>query len=206
MSTTFGLCNYAAQKMLGELLGGTAFTAPATIYFGLIGPNKGKWTATTAYTTSDYVIPTTANGRLYKCTTAGTSAGSEPTWPTTVGGTVSDGTAVWTEQTVAFDAGTAPEVTGGSYVRGSLTNNTTNFPTPSLVAQLEQIQNAVAVSNFPTPSGNWGTNGWISHVMLFDASSAGNPLMYWDLTTPVQVTSSATPFSIPINGMTVGLG
>ncbi len=206
MSSTFALCNYWAKKLIELTFGATAVSAPATLYFAAIGPNKGKWAASTAYTTSDYVIPTTANGRLYKCTTAGTSAGSEPTWPTTVGGTVSDGTAVWTEQTAALNAGTAPEVSGGSYARGSLTNNTTNFPAASLVSELEQIQNAVAVSNFPTPSGNWGTNGWISHIIVFDASSSGNALIWFDLTIPVQVTSSATPFSIPINGMTFSLG
>lgn len=54
------------------------------------------WAATTAYTTSSYVTPTTANGFYYKCTTAGTSIGTPPVFPTTIGTTVSDGTAVWT--------------------------------------------------------------------------------------------------------------
>lgn len=55
------------------------------------------WTATTAYSLGAYVRPTVANNHVYKCTTAGTSGGSQPTWPTTAGGTVTDGTAVWTE-------------------------------------------------------------------------------------------------------------
>jgi hypothetical protein len=42
------------------------------------------------------VTPITKNGRKYICTTAGTSGASEPTWPTTVGNTVVDGTATWT--------------------------------------------------------------------------------------------------------------
>jgi hypothetical protein len=37
------------------------------------------------------------NGHSYKVTTAGATGTSEPTWPTTAGGTVSDGTATWTE-------------------------------------------------------------------------------------------------------------
>ena len=37
------------------------------------------------------------NGRTYKVTTAGVSDTTEPTWPTTSGGTVSDGTVTWTE-------------------------------------------------------------------------------------------------------------
>jgi len=56
------------------------------------------WQATTAYATTSphYVTPTTPNGFRYECTTGGTSDGSEPTWPTTIGGTVVDGTVTWT--------------------------------------------------------------------------------------------------------------
>lgn len=59
------------------------------------------WVANTAYVLGDIVVPTSGkeNGYSYICTTAGTShAATEPTWPTTIGGTVSDGTAVWTCQ------------------------------------------------------------------------------------------------------------
>lgn len=55
------------------------------------------WAATTAYSLGARVQPTTPNGYVYECTTAGTSAGSEPTWPTgAIGNTVVDGTVVWT--------------------------------------------------------------------------------------------------------------
>jgi hypothetical protein len=57
------------------------------------------WAVATAYSLNDRVEPTTPNGYVYECTTAGTSHASvEPTWPTTGIGTstVSDGTAVWT--------------------------------------------------------------------------------------------------------------
>ncbi|PLX46180.1 MAG: hypothetical protein C0609_01210 [Deltaproteobacteria bacterium] len=50
----------------------------------------------TAYSLGDFVQPSTANGYVYKCTTAGTSAGSAPTFPTILGATVTDGTVVWT--------------------------------------------------------------------------------------------------------------
>jgi hypothetical protein len=42
------------------------------------------------------VTPITKNGRKYICTSAGTSGGTEPVWPTTIGSTVVDGTATWT--------------------------------------------------------------------------------------------------------------
>lgn len=50
----------------------------------------------TAYSLNAYLVPAVANGYFYKVTTAGTSAGSPPTFPTTVGDTVTDGTAVLT--------------------------------------------------------------------------------------------------------------
>ena len=59
------------------------------------------WVAGTAYEEDDYVRPTglsTFTGLIYKCTTAGTSNSSEPTWPTDAGDTVVDNTATWTTQ------------------------------------------------------------------------------------------------------------
>ena len=67
---------------------------------GLYNTLKGTaWEADTAYSLGDVVVPTAGleNGFRYECTTAGTShATTEPTWPTTEGGTVVDGTVTWT--------------------------------------------------------------------------------------------------------------
>ncbi len=56
------------------------------------------WTTAHGYIIGDTVEPTSPNGKVYKCTTAGTSHASvEPSWPTSsIGSTVSDGTCVWT--------------------------------------------------------------------------------------------------------------
>ena len=64
------------------------------------------WTASTAYTTRDpfdakteiggIVKPSSANGFWYIATVGGTSGGSEPTWPGTLGGTVTDNDITWT--------------------------------------------------------------------------------------------------------------
>lgn len=56
-----------------------------------------QWRASIAYVEDQQVPPTTPNGHLYKCTVAGTSGATEPTWPTATGGTVVDGTVTWTE-------------------------------------------------------------------------------------------------------------
>lgn len=66
--------------------------------------NPPTWLASTAYTAvqsydaalGSIVKPSTYNGRHFKCTTAGTSGGSEPSWNTALGATTNDNTAVWT--------------------------------------------------------------------------------------------------------------
>ena len=50
----------------------------------------------TAYTLYQVVEPATRNNYRYRCTVAGTSGSSPPTWPTTVGTTVTDGGVTWT--------------------------------------------------------------------------------------------------------------
>ena len=60
---------------------------------------ESAWAATTAYSLDDYRKPTAvnANGHFYIVTTAGTSGGTEPTWPLGHNATVVDGTVTWTE-------------------------------------------------------------------------------------------------------------
>ena len=56
------------------------------------------WAASTAFSVGDIRRATSVQttGLVFKCTTAGTSASSEPDWPTTIGGTSNDGSVVWT--------------------------------------------------------------------------------------------------------------
>jgi hypothetical protein len=59
-------------------------------------PGRAAWQASTGYGVVGATRrPTTPNGFLYKVVTTGISGSSEPTWPTTLGDTVTDGTAVW---------------------------------------------------------------------------------------------------------------
>jgi hypothetical protein len=79
--------NYSAG---GVTLGTPALTTTAA----------NSWSTTaatsTAYVVGDVVRPATGNGYLYRAEAAGTSSSSAPTWPTTIGATVTDGTVVWT--------------------------------------------------------------------------------------------------------------
>ena len=47
------------------------------------------------------IRPTQATGLQYRCTAAGGVADSEPVWPTTIGATVPDGSAVWTAEALS---------------------------------------------------------------------------------------------------------
>lgn len=56
------------------------------------------WASSTAYAVGDIRRATTlqASGLVFRCTTAGTSGGTEPAWATDIGSTVTDNTVVWT--------------------------------------------------------------------------------------------------------------
>ena len=57
------------------------------------------WTASTAYSYGDVVVPTDANqnGRQFKCMGSGTSDSSEPSWATYQNARYTDGSAIWQE-------------------------------------------------------------------------------------------------------------
>lgn len=55
------------------------------------------WESLHIYVVGDTVAPTTPNAHIYRVTTAGTSGATEPTWPLTSSGTVTNGNVVFTE-------------------------------------------------------------------------------------------------------------
>jgi hypothetical protein len=65
-------------------------TVPAAINIVVVG-----WQANTAYPVGYLLVD--SNGNIQRCTTAGTSNGSQhPTWNTVYGGTTTDNSVVWT--------------------------------------------------------------------------------------------------------------
>jgi hypothetical protein len=54
-----------------------------------------NWTATTAYALNAFAQPSPLNSLYYRCTVPGTSNSTPPTWPTTLGTIVTDGTVTW---------------------------------------------------------------------------------------------------------------
>jgi len=60
------------------------------------------WAATTAFTLGAFIQPTTKNGHRYKCTQAGTTGSTEPTFPLGTGSLITIGTAKFIEDGVEF--------------------------------------------------------------------------------------------------------
>lgn len=87
------------------------------------------------------------------------------------------------------DAGGGTEVSGGSYVRKSVTNNATNWPAASGGAKA----NGVAIT-FAKATAGWGT---VVDFAIFDAETAGNTL-YWGNVTPNKLieTNDTAEFAI----------
>ena len=82
------------------------------------------------------------------------------------------------------DAGGGTEVTGGSYARVAVTNNSTNFPAASGGAK----SNGTEIT-FETATANWGT---VVAFGILDASTSGNLLLWATLTANKTIDSGDT--------------
>jgi hypothetical protein len=88
------------------------------------------------------------------------------------------------------DTGGGTEVTGGSYARVAVSSSLANWAgTQAAASTTASSGTGGTTSNngtitFPTPSADWGT---ITGFGIFDASSAGNLLIYGSLGTSKSV-------------------
>jgi len=89
-------------------------------------------------------------------------------------------------------SGGGTEVSGGSYVRQSV----------SVTTAANSIVTSSANVTFPQATGNWGT---ITHIALFDALSSGNMLMFTPLTTSKTV-ESGDVFQVSSGNFTASIG
>lgn len=91
---------YGYRLPIGFQFYNLTFIAFPDGYLGKIIIREGvycnQWAANTAYILNAVAVPTVDNTYYYKATVAGTTAATQPVWPTVVGNTVTDGTVTWT--------------------------------------------------------------------------------------------------------------
>lgn len=94
------------------------------------------------------------------------------------------------------DTGGGTEVTGGSYARVAVANNTTNWPAATGGSPASK-SNGVAIT-FPAPTANWGI---ATHFGVFDAASGGNLIRWAALSTPKTINIGDPAPSFPIGAL-----
>lgn len=107
--------------------------------------------------------------------------------------------------TSCTDAAIGTEVTGGSYARVGVTraqsswNGTHGNTTGASSGTNGTISNANAIT-FPAPTANWGS---VTSFAVMDASTAGNPIVCTDLTTPKTINNGDAAPSFATGALTV---
>jgi hypothetical protein len=163
--------------------------APPTFYIGILAVSP--WAALTAVSLGTFVIRPDALGKLHllKCTTAGTTAAQAPIASPANDAIVNDGSAVWTDQYTALEAGVLAnlpnELSGSTYARQPIVAGLSTISGTQLAGSVtassgtdgESSNNNQLVFN----SGS-GSNGDIGLFAWFDALTGGNLLEYGFIT------------------------
>jgi hypothetical protein len=167
---------------------------------------------TTAYTVGNRVMLGTADLSVYECITAGTSAGSAPTFNTALGSTTADGTVTWLTLKQGLpkrpvwialhtadptDAGTGAEVSGGAYARVQADPADASWSAPDATGGLTANVSDIV---FPAPTANWGS---ITHTSTWDRATGGNMGYYGALTTPKTVNNGDPAPRFPAGSLSI---
>ena len=187
------------------------------LYVALLTNTKGARANSTAYVLNDTIHLTANDSKVhyYKCTTAGTTAASQSTlYPGAANEAITDGTAVFTEQNTALDAGTGiVEASGTGYARVALNASLANWAgTQSSASTTASSGTGGTTSNnstitFGSPTADWQpTNGYIWGFAIYDQATSGN-LLYWGpMTTPQKVLNGNAAPTIATSALTLTVG
>lgn len=96
---------------------------------------------------------------------------------------------------------TEPTIGTNGYARAQLDGSTGNYAAPSGSGTGQGTSNSAAIT-WPSSTGAWLSGATLLWGFAVDASSAGNFLLYWPLTTGQTVGSSGITVSYPISNLT----
>lgn len=195
-----------------------------TLYAALLLAGNGVRANSTAYTSGQYItIPISGKCYLYLCTTSGTTASSIPgTYLGTPDEVITDGTAVFTEQTTVLKAAGAAinEVTGNNYSRTAVTMSSANLSAAGSTVNTATTSTAnpstgvsgqtfvIGAINFPIPSGAWNSAASILWgLALYDAPTGGNLIWVGGMKQAMAAGLNNTPsFQAATNGSSTAWG
>lgn len=211
------ITSYWANKLIDAEFRGVAITMPgAGLSAALLTSTKGPRASSTVYALNDTISLTPTGGStqvLYKCTTGGTTAASQGSlYAGAQGEVITDGTAVFTEQTAALRAGLGGamvEASWSGYTRANLaastanwaaTNGDTTTTNPSSGTSVPKTSNNSTMT-FGTaaasgPSFVWG-------VALMDATTSGNMLRVGGLAAAKTVNSGDPAPTYPVSALKI---
>src|SRR5574337_773981 len=140
---TLDKLSYPGEALIGldivmnEKINGTVDNISALCYGKLVSDVQKDYASSIAWTGNSTMSvglrrrPTVSNGFLYRCIQAGTTGGSEPTFPTFAGGRVQDGSVIWEEDSmrwsenhvdIEYDIATSEKYGRGEYLDLSTAN------------------------------------------------------------------------------------
>lgn len=219
-STTTLACPAVGSTLTDGTVTWTAVSGvpcPSSVYIALLTCTKGARGNSTAYSLNDTIAVTANDGKIhpYKCTTAGTTAAAQSTlYPGVVAEAITDGTAVFTEQSAVYDAGTVVECTGGAYARVLLSASLANWAGTQAAASttVSTGTNGTTSNNsvvtFPTPTAQWvPAGGAVLAVAQYDQLTGGN-LLGWDAISALKTSiNNGDPApTIAISALTFQIG
>ncbi len=191
--------NYFENLIIDTFIRGQAKPALPTLYIGLGISSAGRHEVSTAYSVNDtlFIQLDDTKWRLYKCTTAGTTAASKPSYPGVHGEVITDGTAQFTEQHAGLeDESEIVEPSGGGYARVAVAASLAEWAgTQGAGTTTASTGTGAETSNnnpvpFADPTADWGSD--VGLFVIYDAASAGNGLIYGELDTPLPILNGMT--------------
>ena len=113
------------------------------------------WQKSHPYTAGAIIVPINNNGHYYKCTVAGTSGATEPSWKKDNGITVTDGSVTWTEAGSILDSADTTNIILKDNLKYYLTNDPTRYGNGySVVAEKTKFIKFNAATNIEEAAGN----------------------------------------------------